>query len=97
MITLTRARQTLRWLVKENRQAAAAESLSRLTSLPMDHPSVQAELQDIRVALQIEREMGESTYKDCFRLNQNKTGLRTLSGIVILALQQLTGINFLFY
>ncbi|OJT09316.1 High-affinity glucose transporter RGT2, partial [Trametes pubescens] len=88
---------TLRWLVKENRQAAAAESLSRLTSLPMDHPSVQAELQDIRVALQIEREMGESTYKDCFRLNQNKTGLRTLSGIVILALQQLTGINFLFY
>lgn len=83
--------------MKENRQVAAAKSLSRLTSLPMDHPSVQAELQDIRVALQIEREMGESTYKDCFRLNQNKTGLRTLSGIVILALQQLTGINFLFY
>ncbi|KAL1940362.1 hypothetical protein VTO73DRAFT_8934 [Trametes versicolor] len=89
--------ETPRWLVKENRQAAAAKSLSRLTSLPIDHPSVQAELQDIRVAFQIEREMGESTYKECFRLNQNKTGLRTLSGIVILALQQLTGINFLFY
>ncbi|KAI0628431.1 general substrate transporter [Trametes polyzona] len=86
-----------RWLVKENHHTAAAVALSRLASSTPDDPGVQAELAEIRVTLDNERIMGKNTYFDCFILDSNKTGLRTLSGICILALQQLTGINFLFY
>ncbi|KAI0658029.1 general substrate transporter [Cubamyces menziesii] len=89
--------ETPRWLIKNNRPDDAAKSLSRLTSLPIDDPEVQAELEDIRVALQEEKERGESSYLDCFKFNKSKIALRTLSGIFIQAWQQLTGINFIFY
>ena len=41
--------------------------------------------------------MGESSYLDCFKFTHNKIFLRTMSGILIQAWQQLTGINFIFY
>lgn len=91
------AAQTPRWLIKKGRDADAARALSRLTSLPVDDPEVQLELEDIRTALKQEQEIGESSYMDCFRTGHNKIALRTLSGIFIQAWQQLTGINFIFY
>ncbi|KAI0364810.1 MFS monosaccharide transporter [Pilatotrama ljubarskyi] len=89
--------ETPRWLMKENREIAAAKALSRLTSSDPNNYVVQAELNDIRISLQKEREIGEATYRDCFRLTENKIALRTLSSIVIQSLQQLTGITFIFY
>ncbi|KAI0741528.1 MFS monosaccharide transporter [Daedaleopsis nitida] len=89
--------ETPRWLIKQGRDADAAKSLSRLTSLPIDDPEVQIELEDIHAALKEEQELGESSYLDCFRSSHNKILLRTLSGIFIQAWQQLTGINFIFY
>lgn len=58
---------------------------------------VQEELEEIITALKEEREMGESSYLDCFRSRQNKISLRTFTGIAIQGWQQLTGINFIAY
>jgi MFS transporter, SP family, sugar:H+ symporter len=71
--------------------------MSRLISLPPDHPEIQAEIDEIRENLRVEQESGASTYLDCFRLSHNKILLRTLTGILIQAWQQLSGINFIFY
>jgi len=86
-----------RWLIKKERDEDAARALSRLISLPPDHPELRAELEEVRVAYQQEKEVGESSYLDCFRATENKILLRTLTGISIQAWQQLTGVNFIFY
>ena len=86
-----------RWLIKKDRDADAARALSRLISLPPDHPELQSELDQIRLSYQQELEIGDSSYLDCFRPSHNKILLRTLTGIFIQAFQQLTGINFIIY
>ncbi|KAI0262637.1 MFS monosaccharide transporter [Russula aff. rugulosa BPL654] len=86
-----------RWLMKNHRDVDAARSLSRLTSLPIDHPEVLSELEEIRLNLKHEEELGESSYIDCFRSTDNRIRFRTLTGIFLQAWQQLTGINFIFY
>ena len=86
-----------RWFIKKGRDEDAARSLSRLISLPPDHPELRAELDEVRVAFGHEKELGESSYLDCFRVTENKILLRTLTGIFIQAWQQLTGINFIIY
>ena len=89
--------QSPRWLIKKHRDSDAAVSLSRLTSLPPDHPDVVNELEEIRINLKYEEELGEASYLDCFRSTDNRIRFRTLTGIFIQAWQQLTGINFIFY
>ncbi|KAF5338382.1 hypothetical protein D9611_012469 [Ephemerocybe angulata] len=86
-----------RFLIKKGRDADAAHSLSRLVRLPAEHPEVQAELAEIKENYEHELAIGESSYADCFRFNESRIGLRTLTGIFIQAWQQLTGINFIFY
>jgi SP family sugar:H+ symporter-like MFS transporter len=86
-----------RWLIKKHRDAEAAHSLSRLTSLSADDPEVTAELDEIRLHLKHEESLGSSSYMDCFRASDNRILLRTLTGIFIQAWQQLTGVNFIFY
>ena len=86
-----------RWLIKVGRDEDAAGALSRLISLPPDHPELQAELEEIRLSFDQEKRFGESSYLDCFRPSDNKILLRTLTGISIQACQQLTGINFISY
>ena len=89
--------QSPRWLIKNHRDADAAQALSRLTSLPVDDPEVLSELEEVRINLKHEEELGENSYLDCFRSTDNRILFRTLSGIFIQAWQQLTGINFIFY
>jgi SP family sugar:H+ symporter-like MFS transporter len=86
-----------RWLIKNQRDADAAQALSRLTSLPADHPEVLSELEEIRLNLKHEEEHCTGSYLDCFRASDNRIRFRTLSGIFLQAFQQLTGINFIFY
>ena len=86
-----------RWLIKKGRDEDAARSLSRLTSLPPDHPDVQAELDESHLSFEQEKALGEASYLDCFRSNNNRTRFRTLTGIFLTALNQLTGISFIFY
>ena len=89
--------QSPRWLIKKNRDADAAHSLSRLPSLPSDDLEVVSELDEIRLNLKQVEEIGEGSYLDCFRASENRIRFRTLSGIFLQAFQQLTGINFIFY
>ena len=84
-------------MIKKHRDADAAHSLSRLTSLRPDDPEVYAELEEIRLHLKREDELGQSSYLDCFRASDNRILFRTLTGIFIQAWQQLTGVNFIFY
>jgi SP family sugar:H+ symporter-like MFS transporter len=84
-------------LIKKHRDADAAHSLSRLTSLRPDDPEVYDELEEIRLHLKREEELGTGSYMDCFRASDNRILFRTLTGIFIQAWQQLTGVNFIFY
>ena len=86
-----------RWLIKKGRDEDAARALSRLISLPPDHPELLAELDEVRVAFQHGQELNESSYLDCFRATDNKILLRTLTGIFLQAWKQLTGINFIIF
>ena len=86
-----------RWFIKKERDQDAARALSRLISLPPDYPELWAGLDEIRVSYQHEKQLDESSYLDCFRSADNKILFRTLTGIVIQAGQQLTGVKFILY
>lgn len=86
-----------RYLIKRGREDKAAQSLARLIGANPADPEVTAELNEIRVNLRAEEELGESSYLDCFRNTHNKILLRVMTGIWLQAWQQLTGINFIFY
>ncbi|PPQ74287.1 hypothetical protein CVT26_003885 [Gymnopilus dilepis] len=86
-----------RWLIKRGRDADAALALARLTGTSSTSAEVGIEIDEIRLSLEEEKAIGESSYMDCFKFNESKMALRTLTGISIQAWQQLTGINFIFY
>ncbi|SCU81650.1 LAME_0B08020g1_1 [Lachancea meyersii CBS 8951] len=85
-----------RFYVKTGKLPQAADSLSRLRGLPRDDKYVEAELEEIVANYEYERSFGSTTIWDCFR-PANHQLKRILTGIAIQALQQLTGINFIFY
>lgn len=68
-----------------------------MTGVPADHPEIQQEIEDIKLNLRKEQEIGTATWADCFKMGQNKILLRTCSGMALQAWQQLTGVNFIFY
>ena len=70
-----------RWLIKRARDKDAAKSLGRLLALPADDPVVEAELDEIRANLEMEKALGESSYLDCFKSSKNKIGLIVLLSI----------------
>jgi sugar porter (SP) family MFS transporter len=86
-----------RYLLYKGRIDDAKRALARLTSRPADSPAVDAECTEITLALEVERQAGGATYMDCFRSGETRNSLRTWTGIMIQAWQQLTGINFIFY
>jgi len=86
--------ETPRYLIKRGRMDQAAVALGKLRRLPRDHPAVEEELAEIEANHKFELSLGKSSYIDCFRGPMRK---RQLTGMGIQALQQLTGINFIFY
>lgn len=86
--------ETPRFLLKKERIADAAKSLSRLRRLPMDHPALQEELAEIQANHEYEMAIGTSSYLACFQRPIRK---RLFTGMALQALQQLTGVNFIFY
>ncbi|KAL6232696.1 hypothetical protein BDW75DRAFT_232589 [Aspergillus navahoensis] len=85
---------TPRYLIKRDNSKAAAHSLSKLRRLPEDHQAVREELAEIQANHQYEVSLGRSGYAECFRGNLLK---RLLTGCLLQALQQLSGINFIMY
>jgi len=86
--------ETPRWYIKKGRPEKAAKSLSTLRRLDIDHPALVEELAEITANHEYELSLGKATYLDCFRGNLGK---RLATGCLLQALQQLTGVNFIFY
>ncbi|KAH8732654.1 general substrate transporter [Phaeosphaeriaceae sp. PMI808] len=86
--------ETPRWFIKKGRPENAAKSLSKLRRLDIGHPAVVEELAEITANHEYEMSLGKATYLDCFKGN---LGRRLLTGCLLQALQQLTGVNFIFY
>ncbi|KAH8695264.1 putative xylose transporter [Talaromyces proteolyticus] len=85
--------ETPRYLIKRNRPQAAARSLAKLRRLPLNSPHL-AEIAEIAQHHERELNLGGTSYLDCFKGN---IGKRLLTGCLLQALQQLTGVNFIFY
>lgn len=88
--------ETPRFWVKQGKYEKAADSLRRLRRLPVEHEAVQQELLEIQSAHDQEMQIGSATWAACFSPKGSQLK-RMLTGIGIQALQQLTGINFIFY
>lgn len=86
--------ETPRFLIKKGNQQQAAKSLARLRHLPVDHPALVEELAEIQANHEYEMSIGQASYLACFKKPIRK---RQLTGIALQALQQLTGVNFIFY
>jgi len=86
--------ETPRYLIKMGRNDKAAKSLSRLRRLDVDHPALIEELAEIHANHQYELSLGTTSYIECFKPPLLK---RLLTGCGLQALQQLTGVNFIFY
>lgn len=86
--------ETPRFLIKQGKPEEAARSLSKLRRLPQDHAAIVDELSEITANHEYELTLGRATWIDCFKGLVLK---RLLTGCLLQALQQLTGINFIFY
>lgn len=86
--------ETPRYLIKKGKGEEAQKSLAKLRRVPFEDRIVAEELAVIKADLDYEMSLGTTTYLDCFRGFMVK---RQLTGIGLQALQQLTGINFIFY
>ncbi|KAL9563991.1 hypothetical protein ACKAV7_011851 [Fusarium commune] len=72
----------------------AAKALSRLRRLPADSSEIVNELNEVVANHEFEMSLGQSSYLQCFKPPMLK---RQLTGMGVQALQQLTGINLIFY
>ncbi|KAF2705335.1 high affinity glucose transporter RGT2 [Pleomassaria siparia CBS 279.74] len=86
--------ETPRYLIKRGKPEKAAKSLSKLRRLDVEHPALLEELAEITANHEYELSLGKATYLDCFKGNLGK---RLATGCLLQSLQQLTGVNFIFY
>jgi SP family sugar:H+ symporter-like MFS transporter len=86
--------ETPRFEIKRGRPDAAARSLSKLRRLDVEHPALLEELAEITANHEYELSLGKATYLDCFK---GTLGKRLFTGCALQSLQQLTGVNFIFY
>ncbi|KAL8400913.1 hypothetical protein RB594_001080 [Gaeumannomyces avenae] len=85
---------TPRFLIKRGKVEEAKAALGKLRRLPADHPAVDDEISEIKANHDFEMSLGSASYLDCFSGPMLK---RQLTGMGLQALQQLTGVNFIFY
>ncbi|EPQ53106.1 general substrate transporter [Gloeophyllum trabeum ATCC 11539] len=90
-----------RWLARHERYDDAMISLARVRGVSRadapNHMLVQKELEEIRSMEEYERKI-RGGWLECFRFGDGqKTGYRTLLGMALQSLQQLTGANYFFY
>lgn len=83
-----------RYRIKQGQPEKAAKALSYLRRLPVDHPAVVEEIAEIMANHEYEMSLGKASYIDCFK---GTLGKRLATGCLLQSLQQLTGVNFIFY
>ncbi|KAF1813380.1 general substrate transporter [Eremomyces bilateralis CBS 781.70] len=86
--------ETPRYLIKQGKDEKAAIALGRLRRLDPHDPAIEEELVEVRANYRYEMSIGKASYKDCFRGTVRK---RLITGCLLQALQQLSGVNFIFY
>ncbi|KAJ5917126.1 hypothetical protein N7466_010680 [Penicillium verhagenii] len=86
--------ETPRFLIKKDKHEAAAKSLSRLRRLDINDSAIVAELAEIQANHQFELSLGKATYLEIMR---GSIGKRLATGCAVQGLQQLAGVNFIFY
>jgi sugar porter (SP) family MFS transporter len=86
--------ETPRYLIKKGKLEQAAKSMSRLRRLPVDDPALVDELAEVKANHEYELSIGHASYLDCFKGTILK---RLITGCLLQSLQQLTGVNFIFY
>ncbi|KAJ6259828.1 Quinate permease [Drechslerella dactyloides] len=92
--------ETPRWYAKHDRWDEAASTLSWIRKLPVDHEYVAAELEDIKVQAQSGRTPPDTKTKMKYyasRLFQKGTRNRIGIGLLLMAFQNLTGVNIITY
>ncbi|GAA6059048.1 hypothetical protein JCM10212_001273 [Sporobolomyces blumeae] len=85
-----------RWLISVGKDEKAQVALARILGVAPDSPVVAEEYAEIAAQIHHTRSLGSTSYLDCFK-STNRNRLRTFTGLGIQALQQLSGINFIFY
>jgi SP family sugar:H+ symporter-like MFS transporter len=88
--------ETPRYFVMKGKEDRALASLGRLRRLPVDSPTLKDELSEIIATYQHELTQGKSSWAECFS-GGGAQRKRLFTGCAIMALSQLTGINFIFY
>ncbi|ROT36381.1 galactose transporter [Sodiomyces alkalinus F11] len=88
-------RESPRWDFRRGHHDAAATTLARVSRVHPKHPEVQHELREIRQQLEAESVAGQTKWHEFF--TGPAMARRTLLGMTLQALQQLTGANFFFY
>ncbi|KAH1354085.1 hypothetical protein KXW30_008311 [Aspergillus fumigatus] len=86
--------ETPRFLIKKDKHEAAARALSRLRRMDVNDPALIEELSEIQANHEYELSMGTASYLEILR---GTIGKRLATGCGIQALQQLAGVNFIFY
>ncbi|EIN04111.1 general substrate transporter [Punctularia strigosozonata HHB-11173 SS5] len=88
-----------RWLTRKGRLEDAKESLARVRGVPVaeaqDHWIITREIDEIKSSWEYEKQV-QGGWIDCFR-PRNKILYRTILGMALQSLQQLTGANYFFY
>ncbi|KAH3671901.1 hypothetical protein OGAPHI_000087 [Ogataea philodendri] len=88
-----------RFYVKKDRLDDALHSLSRFRRLEINDKSLIEELIEIKASHDYEMSFGKTSILDCFRSSPSRANQlrRMMIGMVLQALQQCSGINFIFY
>ncbi|RHZ72737.1 hypothetical protein CDV55_100765 [Aspergillus turcosus] len=86
--------ETPRFLIKKDKHEAAARALARLRRMDINDPAIIEELSEIQANHEYELSMGTASYLEILR---GSIGKRLATGCGIQALQQLAGVNFIFY
>ncbi|KAF3916465.1 hypothetical protein ABW20_dc0100239 [Dactylellina cionopaga] len=92
--------ETPRWYAKQDRWEEATETLAWIRKLPVDHEYIKTELEDIRAQAYFGRPPPgtKNTKKYYFsRLFQKGTRNRIGIGLLLMAFQNLTGVNIITY
>jgi sugar porter (SP) family MFS transporter len=86
--------ETPRFLIKQDRHEEAIRALARLRRMDINDPALVAELAEIQANHEFELRLGKASYLEIVK---GSLGKRLATGCAVQALQQLAGVNFIFY